>query len=205
MTSINLACNSLTNASTRLFGNPEFLQNLTELNLSSNRISDAGCAEISRSPELRNLVLLDLLDNPIGDAGARALAQGHLKKLKSLRFGGSSVTYPRHDDLRLTDEGVGAIAKSRVLENLESLKIISHTIGDHAAEALAQGTLENLLDLAFWGEEMSPAGVEAIAKSRGAGRAGGESIHDQAAGQSRGGRRSNRQFSGTLDIAAGDR
>lgn len=180
---LDLAHNRLTREGVRHLARSERVASLYCLRLSGVVLGSQGLADLAQSPYLGGLTVLVLNGCGIGDEGAIALARSaHLKELRCLDLSFNCVTARgaaelvnspglarlttldlNHNDLH---EGIDALASSRVLTHLHTLRLRNTRLDGNAAAALARSpSLAGLRSLDLYCNAIGPKGAAALAHS----------------------------------------
>jgi hypothetical protein len=133
---------------------------LTSLSLRNNRLLDRDFAALARAGALTNLHALDLAQTLPEDDGTciKALAESpSFSKLRWLRL----------MDVRMTDEGVRALAESRTLVSLDHLDIGQSRVTGRSMSDLAKPAVfgRTLRSLNLLGAELDNDGAIALLSS----------------------------------------
>jgi uncharacterized protein (TIGR02996 family) len=154
---------------------------LTELTLANCGIGPGGVEDLAASPGLASLAVLDLSGNSLGTTGAEALARSpHLAALSTLllfqcelgdagleALARSPRLRPASLDLQsngIGPQGLEALARSALADNLAFLQVEDNPIGDQGLMALLESPrLSRLAGLVAWNCDLTDAGVEALA------------------------------------------
>lgn len=171
---INLSYNKITSEGIELMAQSPWLENLQRLYLSNGgpdeRLGPRGAAILANAPWFQNLTELVLCNQSLGDAGVAALAMAPRNaKFEQLDFGDNIERSDRpHIRNPMSDAAAVIFAKAfPCLEQLRSLRLGKHQIGDIGARALADSyALERLVELDLHDNSISEAGATALRESR---------------------------------------
>jgi uncharacterized protein (TIGR02996 family) len=177
--SLNLGNNNIGPRGLQALISSPIVTRLRELDLNSNRIGDAGAEMLAASEGLGRLVSLALVGNQIGSVGARAvLASTNLPALARLSLGCTdltgiwSITPASHYQGRLClsvlwpgKVSAAVLARSPLVAFCRGLHVTGSELGDRGVAALARSPVSGLTELGLGWQNITAAGVRALASS----------------------------------------
>ena len=142
---LNLSFNSLTDNNISKFAF-DVNNKIEVLNLKGNTITDTGLNAVKNEfIKLKNLKEINLCDNQFGDKGFKILISiiKHLKKLKLIIIPNCGVTKV---GLEYLADALTKETKSDLMQNLESINLVSNPFGDECENILIRifSNLNNL-------------------------------------------------------------
>jgi hypothetical protein len=156
LTTVELAGNDLTDRGLVALGTSPHLAHLTEFHVAGGSYGEAGAASVSGSAFAPALRSLDMRFSGLDANAARALSPARFPALKALALSSNP----------LGAEGLGALIATEWFAHLERFFGGNCGLGDAGARALSDIAVTSLKVMDLGGNEITDAGVIALARSQ---------------------------------------